>query len=40
MNTEIFPDLVHYYLEGYNDIHCATTLSHDHMKEFYPIHSI
>jgi hypothetical protein len=34
MKMEIFPDLVHYYLEGYNYIHCATTLSQDQMKEF------
>jgi len=39
MIMEIFPDLVYYYLEGYNYIHCATTLSQDHTEEFYPIHS-
>jgi len=39
MIMEIFPDLVSYHLEGYNYIHCAATLSQDHMEESYPIHS-
>jgi hypothetical protein len=37
---EMFPDFVHYHLKSYNYIHCVTTLSQDHVKEFYPIHSI
>lgn len=37
---DTFPDEVDHYLEGCNYFQYANTPTDDHMKMFYPIHSI